>query len=153
MLFCIIAESVAKFGSADNLVMISFNSREDAQVEISDSTNLIRSDCCEKSADHQRKKLLPSKSNLKLLLSKGSVFVLGAMLVVAAGVASQYHPPNSIINGNFSECTTSNDTAELFGSYTHSVITPTSTFSMSTSGHITTSYSQANLLFPLTPTP
>ena len=50
--------------------------------------------------------------NLKLLLSKGSVFVLGAMLVVAAGIASQYHPPDNIINGNFSECTTSNDTGD-----------------------------------------
>ena len=152
MLFCIVAESVAKFGSDDNLVMISFNSCEDAQVKIADSVNLIDSDCCEKRRKY-RKKLLPSKSNLKLLLSKGSVFVLGAMLVVAAGVASQYHPPNSIINGNFSECTTSNDTAELFGSYTHSVITPTSTFSMSTSGHITTSYSQTDFPFHLTPTP
>ena len=44
------------------------------------------------------------ESNLKLLLSKGSVFVVGAMLVVAAGVVSQYHPPDSIISGNFSQC-------------------------------------------------
>ena len=97
---------------------------------------------------------LGRKSSTKLLLSKGSMFVLGAMLVVAAGVASRYHPPNNIINGNFSECTTSNGTTELFSSYyTHTVIAPTSTFSMSTSGHITTSYSQTYFRLPLTPTP
>ena len=85
---------------------------------------------------------LSRKSKMKLVLSKGSVFVLGAMLMVAAGVTSQYHPPDNFINGNFSECTTSNTTAELFSSYTHSaIITPTSTFSTSTNGHITTSYS------------
>ena len=44
------------------------------------------------------------KSNLKLLLSKGSVYVLGVMLLVASGVISQYHPPDSIISGNFSQC-------------------------------------------------
>lgn len=46
------------------------------------------------------------KSNLKLLLSKGSIFVLGAVLLVAAGIVSQYHPPDSIISGNFSQCST-----------------------------------------------
>ena len=43
-------------------------------------------------------------SRVKLLLSKGSVFVLGAVLLVVAGIASQYHPPDSITNGNHSQC-------------------------------------------------
>ena len=47
-----------------------------------------------------------NKSNLKLLLSKGSVFALGAVLLAAAGVASQYHPPDSVISGNYSQCST-----------------------------------------------
>ena len=153
-LFCIIPELVAKCGSDDDLTTISPHSCEDMQVKMADSTTLIDSNCCKKNQVYERQKLLPSKSNMKLLLSKGSVFVLGAMLVVAASVASQYHPPDNIINGNFSECTTSNTTAELFSSYTHSaIISPTSTFSVSTNGHITTSYSHAYFFVPLTPTP
>ena len=81
-------------------------------------------------------------SNVKLLLSKGSVFVLGAMLVVAAGIASQYHPPDNIINGNFSECTTSNDTGSTIdiisspGPPTTSTIKPHHTISSSNSNMI-----------------
>ena len=56
--------------------------------------------------------------NLKLLLSKGSVFVVGAMLVVAAGVASQYHPPDNIINGNYSNCSSNFSTGEVLDSST-----------------------------------
>ena len=52
----------------------------------------------------QQKYLVTVCSRMKLLLSKGSVFVLGAMLLVAAGIASQYHPPDSVINGNNSQC-------------------------------------------------
>ena len=52
----------------------------------------------------QQKHLVTVCSHIKLLLSKGSVFVLGALLLVAAGIASQYHPPDSITNGNHSQC-------------------------------------------------
>lgn len=46
-----------------------------------------------------------TKSHIKLLLCKGSVFLIGSILIVVAGIVSQYHPPDSIINGNYSECT------------------------------------------------
>ena len=52
----------------------------------------------------QQKFLVTVCSRMKLLLSKGSVFVLGAMLLVAAGIASQYCPPDSVVNGNNSQC-------------------------------------------------
>ena len=52
----------------------------------------------------QQNYLVTVCSRIKLLLSKGSLFVLGAMLLVAAGIASQYCPPNSVVNGNNSQC-------------------------------------------------
>ena len=36
-----------------------------------------------------------------LLLCRGSLFVVGAALVIGAGVSSQYHPP--VGRGNYSE--------------------------------------------------
>ena len=42
---------------------------------------------------------------IKSLLSHGAIVVIGVVLLIAAGIASQYHPPNSVINGNYSECT------------------------------------------------
>ena len=46
-----------------------------------------------------------SLDKIKLLISRGGVFIVGILLVISAGIASQYHPPESIINGNYSECT------------------------------------------------
>lgn len=43
--------------------------------------------------------------HIRLLLTKGSLFLFGAVLVVIAGIVSMFHPPDSIINGNYSECT------------------------------------------------
>lgn len=45
------------------------------------------------------------KWKIKSLLSHGAVFVAGVVLLIAAGIASQYHIPDSVINGNYSECT------------------------------------------------
>ena len=42
------------------------------------------------------------RTKVGLLLCRGSLFVLGAALVIGAGVSSQYHPP--VTNGNYSEC-------------------------------------------------
>ena len=50
------------------------------------------------------------RTKVGLLLCRGSLFVLGAALVIGAGVSSQYHP--SVINGNYSECS-ANDTDEV----------------------------------------
>ena len=47
------------------------------------------------------------RTKVGLLLCRGSLFVLGAALVIGAGVSSQYHPP--VFNGNYSECS-ANDT-------------------------------------------
>ena len=58
----------------------------------------------------KQEKSLCSKSSIHLLLSKGSLYLLGGVLVVVCGVLSQYHPPLDIINGNYTECTDSNNT-------------------------------------------
>lgn len=51
---------------------------------------------------------------MKALLCKCSAYLLGAVLVVGASIASQYHPPDSIFNGNYTDCfinaTTTNTT-------------------------------------------
>ena len=58
----------------------------------------------------KQEKSMCNKSNIRLLLSKGSLYLLGGILVVVCGVLSQYHPPLDIINGNYTECTYSNST-------------------------------------------
>ena len=72
--------------------------------------------------------------------------MLGAALVIGAGVSSQYHPP--VTNGNYSECSanTSNDTDDELVSYSidqdqtiYSIITPKSAYSYS--HQLTTMYS------------
>ena len=45
------------------------------------------------------------KSNIKLFLCRSSLYLIAAIFVVFAGILSQFHPPNTIINGNYSECT------------------------------------------------
>ena len=42
------------------------------------------------------------RTRVGLLLCRGSLFVVGAALVIGAGVSSQYHPP--VGHGNYSEC-------------------------------------------------
>ena len=43
-------------------------------------------------------------SKMKLIILKGSFFVVGVVVVIIAGILSQFHLPNYVINGNFSEC-------------------------------------------------
>ena len=58
-------------------------------------------------------------SHIRLLFTKGSLFVIGTILVILAGFASQYHPPDSIINGNFTECTNNDEfNSDVFSSFT-----------------------------------
>ena len=58
-------------------------------------------------------------SHIRLLFTKGSLFVIGTILVILAGFASQYHPPDSIINGNFTECTSKDEfNSDVFSSFT-----------------------------------
>ena len=45
------------------------------------------------------------KSHMKLLITRGGLYLIGAMCCIIAGITSIYHPPESIINGNYSECT------------------------------------------------
>ena len=44
------------------------------------------------------------RHHLKLLLSKTSLFVLGATFVVIAGICSSFKIPDSLYNGNYTEC-------------------------------------------------
>ena len=67
------------------------------------------------------------RTNIGLLLCRGSLFVLGAALVIGAGVSSQYHPP--VTNGNYSECS-ANDTDD---DYATIAVLPASASSISIS--------------------
>lgn len=44
------------------------------------------------------------KSHLKLLATHGSLFLIGVICCIGAGIVSMYHPPESIFNGNYSQC-------------------------------------------------
>ena len=44
-------------------------------------------------------------SNIKIFLCKFSLFLIASVCVICAGIVSQFHPPESIMNGNYSECT------------------------------------------------
>ena len=61
------------------------------------------------------------RTRVGLLLCRGSLFVVGAALVIGAGVSSQYHPP--VGRGNYSECSsnTSDYEEELISSTTASL--------------------------------
>ena len=61
------------------------------------------------------------RTRVGLLLCRGSLFVVGAALVIGAGVSSQYHPPVS--RGNYSECSsnTSDYEDDLISSTTASL--------------------------------
>ena len=45
-----------------------------------------------------------SKRIIKIILTKGVLYIIGIIGCVAAGFTSQLTPPDSIINGNYSEC-------------------------------------------------
>ena len=45
-----------------------------------------------------------SKRIMKIILTKGILYIIGIIGCVAAGFTSQLTPPDSIINGNYSEC-------------------------------------------------
>lgn len=74
-------------------------------------------------------KSINRSSHIRLLFTKGSLFVIGTILVILAGFASQYHPPDSIINGNFTECTSHDEfNSDVFSSFTTVIlITPSPT--------------------------
>ena len=42
------------------------------------------------------------RSRLKLLLCRGSLFVVGIAVLIAGGISSRYHP--DVTYGNYSEC-------------------------------------------------
>ena len=46
-----------------------------------------------------------SKRIMKIILTKGVLYIIGIIGCVAAGFTSQLTPPDSVINGNYSECT------------------------------------------------
>ena len=74
---------------------------EDAVVSTEDEMFLV-----EERVSRVRKRSLVCcqypRTRVGLLLCRGSLFVVGAALVIGAGVSSQYHPP--VGHGNYSEC-------------------------------------------------
>ena len=44
------------------------------------------------------------KSKLKLILVHSSLFIIAVICLLVSGIASRFYPPDSIINGNYSEC-------------------------------------------------
>ena len=45
-----------------------------------------------------------TKSHMKLLLFRSVFFLIGGVLLVAGGITTQFRPPDSVLNGNYSEC-------------------------------------------------
>ena len=72
----------------------------DSQEELVTESNEITSSKGLAYSSHNKR-----SRHIRLLLTKGSLFLFGAVLVVIAGIVSMFHPPDSIINGNYSECT------------------------------------------------
>ncbi len=62
----------------------------------------------ETSPDNQ--KHVNRRRHLKLLLSKTGLFVIGAMFVIVAGVCSRFEIPQTLLNGNYTECSDDNST-------------------------------------------
>ena len=54
------------------------------------------------------------KSNFKLLATHGGLFLIGGVCCIGAGIVSMYHPPESIFNGNYSECSYDYDISEIY---------------------------------------
>ena len=97
-------------------------------------------------SDHELPKAHKTKSNLKLLLCRLSLLVLGVLLLVLGGLASQYHPHRPL--SDYCECDDSswNGTREwvcgnatqkpaVFGNFTISP-TPTSFYLAPTSSYL-----------------
>ena len=90
------------------------------------------------------------RTKVGLLLCRGSLFVLGAALVIGAGVSSQYHP--SVINGNYSECSANDtDDDELVSSYSiddFSTLAPKTADSLTITSRIIPTNSYTDMLYP-----
>lgn len=104
-------EQITKYGHSMEDLVDDEQIVDDEQVNM-DEEGLISSQDGSLMSDSQAMLKSPScsKSNVQLLLSKGSMYLIGGILVIVCGVLSQYHPPLNIINGNYTECTYSNDT-------------------------------------------
>ena len=65
---------------------------------------------------------IKSRRHVKLLISRGALFIVGMIGCIVFGIASQYHPPDSVINGNYSQCYYFNVTEEFYNYTYQSVI-------------------------------
>ena len=54
------------------------------------------------------------KSHFKLLVTHGGLFLIGFICCIGAGIISMYHPPESIFNGNYSECSYDFNVSETY---------------------------------------
>ena len=76
-----------------------------------------------KSHDEGKYISLRFKSRLKLVLCHSSLLLTAVLCVIVAGIISQFHPPDNIINGNYSECSEIfNETGPII--YPSSIIIP-----------------------------
>ena len=80
-----------------------------------DCKELLLSDEETEHVNDYNKTRLNRRSHIRLLLIKGSLFMLGISFVVGACVASRYQLPESLVNGNFTDCMS--DEPEVFSSY------------------------------------
>lgn len=89
--------------------------KEEGEAEQGDEQLLLSQDSRDTDSSIPHKPTHNKRSqHVRLLLTKGSVFLIGIVLVVAAGIVSMFHPPESIINGNYSECTSTTSGLGIF---------------------------------------
>ena len=65
------------------------------------------------------------KSHLKLLATHGSLFLIGAICCIGAGIVSMYHPPESIFNGNYSQCSYDYNLSDIYPTSIYLNVSPT----------------------------
>uniref|UniRef100_A0A1X7VPD1 Multidrug and toxin extrusion protein n=1 Tax=Amphimedon queenslandica TaxID=400682 RepID=A0A1X7VPD1_AMPQE len=98
-------EAILQDSSQDTAQEKYAEDEEEGEAEQGDEQSLLSQNSGDTDSSIPHKPTHNKKSqHVRLLLTKGSVFLFGIVLVVAAGIASMFHPPESIINGNYSEC-------------------------------------------------
>ena len=100
-------EAILQNSSRDSVQKEYAEEEEEGEAEQEDEQLLLSQNSQDADSLISHKPTHNKKSqHIRLLLTKGSVFLFGVVLVVVAGIVSMFHPPESIINGNYSECTT-----------------------------------------------
>ena len=77
---------------------------EEDHQDTSDRANLINISDKPDVQSHPLWRVKKLKSKLKLILVHSSLFIIAVICLLVSGIASRFYPPDSIINGNYSEC-------------------------------------------------